>query len=112
MERVHKLEEEFFASNHDVAPLTLLVKRGESHSRNMSRPLRRRTFTVGTVSPNWRETSSVESCSISRSITTARYFVGSPQIPLSTSCPISDLDYNCSGLSSHPLPSPRPNSQC
>src|SRR5258708_17131081 len=103
LEIVSELSEEFLARNHGVALLTLVAKCGESHSRSMSRPRRSRVFTAGTLSPSWRATSSVESCSTSRSITTTRYLGGRPEIPFSTSCRISDLEQHCSGLSCQAL---------
>src|SRR5690349_14842220 len=96
---VGELSEEFLACDHWAAPLQVAVTYGESHSRSMSLPRNSRVFTAGTLSPNWRATSSVESCSTSLSITTTRYLAGSCRRPLSTSCRISDLEWHCSGLS-------------
>src|SRR5258707_5634445 len=100
---VPEISEAFLARNHGFDHLTLVAKCGESHSRSMSRPRRSRVFTAGTLSPSWRATSSVESCSTSRSITTTRYLGGRPEIPFSTSCRISDLEQHCSGLSCQAL---------
>src|SRR5215469_10575152 len=92
LEVVTEFGEKLLARDHCAAPLLQAARGGDSHSRSMRRPRRSRVFTAGMLSPNWRATSSVESCSTSRSITTTRYLAGSRKSPFSTSCRISVLE--------------------